>query len=527
MRKDRNPSQSWAEDDERSEEQIMKARVCLVFDQNAQTLKTSEILAKLDLGKIAESKYRKIKFSFSSLFKAFVLAELERIEKQTEIASYLEQNKRIAKRLGFSEIPSTGQLNHFWNQVLDKNLRYLVSYTAEKIKEQAYLFEIEIELEGRAKEIQKITQWDSDFEALANELDIHYRKYSPQLLLKAVALAELGDFSSPWTTGGWLYRNEDLAQKLGFSDLPKSFGSVLKHFVEGHPRVMTEVRKILRRRQSPTEAKICEALYLLRDNLDPVEKFAEKLYPRMNTGLSLDYVLSAVKLLALSEVAFPVVRSKRKKIYSFFQEYQKLLYLLEIGELPRYSYLSSVKHDMMDLGVFKEFKTKIAGGILRGSQKSKVSETPETSSSQPSPEEKTSEQQKSSTVSSPKLSSEDSSKPEPHPEPKKLSNYQIKQMAWRLFNDGSSREMEEVIAEMNQRFSEEIDSSEIESYISEEIEKRKGRRCEEMGCFSAPPEDQTWGWCKKQGKQRSKDQYICAARAYSLSRGLRRKPSKL
>jgi len=80
---------------------------------------------------------------------------------------------------------------------------------------------------------------------------------------------------------------------------------------------------------------------------------------------------------------------------------------------------------------------------------------------------------------------------------KKLSPERI----WEMYND--ERMTAEEISESNG-----VPIGSVESVVKREVIRRGGKKCGEMDCWTGLP-GQEWGTCKKTGKQRSREQYIC------------------
>jgi len=102
----------------------------------------ADFLKSFDAKIFEQQKYRKIKFSYESLFKLILFQKLRGIKFHTKLTKYLKRNPSEKFKLGFSETPDRTQIGYFVNHILDDETKELIDFTASKIEEVSEKFNI-------------------------------------------------------------------------------------------------------------------------------------------------------------------------------------------------------------------------------------------------------------------------------------------------------------------------------------------------------------------------------------------------
>jgi hypothetical protein len=106
------------------------------IDKNKK-IALSEILNRLNFDFIKNNPYRKIDFSYESLFKLILYKKLKGIRFQTELVKYLELHRRAKTQLGLKKTPDQTTISYFINNVLTQETHEVLEFIATKIKETA------------------------------------------------------------------------------------------------------------------------------------------------------------------------------------------------------------------------------------------------------------------------------------------------------------------------------------------------------------------------------------------------------
>ncbi len=102
-----------------------------------------------------EKQYRKIKFSYESLFKLVLYQKLKGIKFHTKLTKYLRRNPKDKFKLGFSETPDRTQIGYFINNILDNQTKELLDFATAKILEVSEKFGILLDVKTLAPEKPK------------------------------------------------------------------------------------------------------------------------------------------------------------------------------------------------------------------------------------------------------------------------------------------------------------------------------------------------------------------------------------
>ena len=114
------------------------------FEQfkDCKNIKIADFLKRFDVSLFKQIKYRKIKFSYESLFKLVLFQQLKGIKFHTKLTKYLRRNPREKYALGFSQTPDRTQIGYFINHILDEQTKELIDFTVDKILEVSEKFGI-------------------------------------------------------------------------------------------------------------------------------------------------------------------------------------------------------------------------------------------------------------------------------------------------------------------------------------------------------------------------------------------------
>ncbi len=109
-----------------------------LFNKQKQ-IKIADFLEKINLPKNKNIEYRKIRYSYNSLYKLLLFKNLKGIKYQKQTIQYLKNHYEEALQLGFTEIPDRRTIGYFQNHILkieDKQLLEYITKTIEQISEK-------------------------------------------------------------------------------------------------------------------------------------------------------------------------------------------------------------------------------------------------------------------------------------------------------------------------------------------------------------------------------------------------------
>ena len=101
-----------------------------------------DFLNKLQLSWLNDQTYRKIKYSYKSLYKLIIFKQLKGIKFQTQLEQYLKKHKDELVKLGFDSVPNQRTISHFLNKILDKETKDVIDFIVQKIDEISEKFGI-------------------------------------------------------------------------------------------------------------------------------------------------------------------------------------------------------------------------------------------------------------------------------------------------------------------------------------------------------------------------------------------------
>jgi len=101
-----------------------------------------DFLNKLQLPWINSLEYRKIKYSYESLYKLLIFKQLKGIKFQTQLEKYLKKHKDERIKLGFDTVPNQRTISYFINNIIDKETKEDIDFIIQKIEEISEKFGI-------------------------------------------------------------------------------------------------------------------------------------------------------------------------------------------------------------------------------------------------------------------------------------------------------------------------------------------------------------------------------------------------
>jgi len=101
-----------------------------------------DYLKKLKPNCIKNKEYRKIKYSYDSLYKLLIFKQLKGIKFQTQLERYLKNHKDGRKKLGFKKTPNQRTISYFQTNILQKDDLENIDFIVRKIREISEKFGI-------------------------------------------------------------------------------------------------------------------------------------------------------------------------------------------------------------------------------------------------------------------------------------------------------------------------------------------------------------------------------------------------
>jgi putative transposase len=107
-----------------------------------KSIQIADYLSKLNLTLLKNQKYRKIKFSYESLFKLILFQKLKGIKFHTKLTKYLHRHPSEKFKLGFTKTPDRRTIGFFLHHILDEEAKELLQFVTKKIEEISEKFNI-------------------------------------------------------------------------------------------------------------------------------------------------------------------------------------------------------------------------------------------------------------------------------------------------------------------------------------------------------------------------------------------------
>jgi len=132
--------------------------------KNEKNISIAEFLNRYESVLFYDRNYRKIKFSYESLFKLILYQKLKGIKFHTKLTKYLRRNPAIKFKLGFEKTPDRTQIGYFVNHILDEQTKELLDFIVTIIEGISEKFGIlldtkTLEPEKPKKETKKRNQY--------------------------------------------------------------------------------------------------------------------------------------------------------------------------------------------------------------------------------------------------------------------------------------------------------------------------------------------------------------------------------
>ncbi len=102
--------------------------------KNEKNIRIADFLNKYDSVLFKNKNYRKIKFSYESLFKLVLFQKLKGIKFHAKLTKYLRRNPAIKFKLGFDKTPDRTQIGYFVNHILDEQTKELLDFIVTRIE---------------------------------------------------------------------------------------------------------------------------------------------------------------------------------------------------------------------------------------------------------------------------------------------------------------------------------------------------------------------------------------------------------
>jgi hypothetical protein len=128
------------------------------FEQfkQSKSITIVDYLNKLQLSWLIGQNYRKIKYSYDSLYKLLIFKQLKGIKFQTQLEHYLKKQKQERLKLGFDSIPNQRTISYFINNILDDESKKDIDFIVQKINEISEKFGIILDIKLLTPEKQNI-----------------------------------------------------------------------------------------------------------------------------------------------------------------------------------------------------------------------------------------------------------------------------------------------------------------------------------------------------------------------------------
>jgi len=116
-----------------------------LFNKRKQ-IKIADFLEKINPPKNKNIEYRKIRYSYESLYKLLIFKNLKGIKYQKQTIQYLKNHYEEALQLGFTDIPDRRTIGYFQNHILKKEDKQHLKYITKTIEQISEKFGILLDL---------------------------------------------------------------------------------------------------------------------------------------------------------------------------------------------------------------------------------------------------------------------------------------------------------------------------------------------------------------------------------------------
>jgi len=128
--------------------QSIELQIYTTFEKfkKSKHIKIVDFLKAFDVTPFQTCEYRKIKFSYESLFKLILFQKLKGIKFHTKLTKYLRRNPSEKFKLGFTKTPDRTQIGYFVNHILDEQTKELIEFIVSKIEEISEKFGVILDI---------------------------------------------------------------------------------------------------------------------------------------------------------------------------------------------------------------------------------------------------------------------------------------------------------------------------------------------------------------------------------------------
>jgi len=186
----------------------------------------ADYLKIFNISVFEQQKYRKIKFSYESLFKLILFQKLKGIKFHTKLTKYLNRNPSDKFKLGFTKTPDRTSIGYFVNHILDNKTKEIIDFIALKIEEISEKFGIILDIrtlepEKPRKETKKRNRYLKKNDKTKEICRLFKKRFSPFINLNL--------------------KNNTIYKKTQFIDLMIHMG-MTKDFAENGSKTYKELR---------------------------------------------------------------------------------------------------------------------------------------------------------------------------------------------------------------------------------------------------------------------------------------------
>jgi len=149
-----------------------------------KNIKIADFLQAFDTAPFQDRKYRKINFSYESLFKLILFQKLKGIRFFTKLTKYLNKNPSEKFKLGFTKTPDRTQIGYFVNHILDDETKEMIEFITSNVEEISEKFGILLDIktfepEKPQKETKERNQYLQKNEKTKEICRLFKKRFSP------------------------------------------------------------------------------------------------------------------------------------------------------------------------------------------------------------------------------------------------------------------------------------------------------------------------------------------------------------
>lgn len=446
----------------------------------------------------------------------------------SECYEFLQNNPEIAKKIALEPLSGLVNLRKFikkWKKEIFLEIKEIVNDIKEgKVSEEKKKILLP---EDDEKIIKEINKRESTIQVMVKRIKRaptfrSSRTHSLEAKIKALIFAKVKNINYT-KLPEYLLERKDVFKELGFESYPshstfkrflKSWGKYVEKDIE---KISQSIKQKLQQ-DNKFKDRALEALSIIKGDKEiqrKIKEISEKIkIEKKRSGLPYYEILMAI---VAQRVANPVIRGKEGEILQF------LIQEKEIPPCVSLSRVENVKALLKELSLEKEIREIVSDVAIRIKKKEKEVVCPYCG--------------KKAIVKYGKKIRKDGKvqiyfckickkrftlfpkrKIEKKGEREISLDQEIKRKIWELFN-GKERFLSphEIFLIMKTKYQGKFDltENEIGEFLSEEIRKRRNRRCGKCEAFKhylkfkKDPNKKKYGWCEVKKTIRRKDQFIC------------------